>query len=144
MALDDDAAQIAFGKPERSFEDDAPDALRGKEVVGQDDPVASKRRIDLHVLVKAEAEEVRHALAHVDHRKRRAGARLDDFDELRVLQRGALQLQPDLDDVLADVIGNGGFGGRRAGSSRATRSRTIVVRLKADTTYDRDTLKIPS
>ena len=121
MALDDDAPQIAFGKAQRSFEDDAPDALRGKEVVGQDDPVAPQRGIDLHVLVQAEAEEVRHALAHVDHRERRAGTRLDDLDELCVLQRSALQLQPHFDDGLADVISNGGL---RAETAQMTRQIT--------------------
>ena len=109
VPLDDDAPQIAFGQAQRSLEHDAPDALRGKEVVGQHDAVASQRGVDLHVLIQAEAEEVRHALAHLDHRERRAGARLDDLDELGVLQRGALQLQPHFDDRLADVIGDGGF-----------------------------------
>ena len=113
MPLDDDASQIAFGQAQCSLEDDAANALRGKEVVGQHDAVAPHRGIDLHVLVQAEAEEVRHALAHVDHREGRAGARLDHLDELRVLQRSALQLQPHLDDRLADVISDGGFERRR-------------------------------
>ena len=139
MALDDDAAQIAFGQPQRSFEHDAPDALRGKEVVGQDDPVASQRRIHLHVLIEAEAEEVRHALAHVDHRERRAGARLDDLEELGVLQRDAVQLQPYFDDGLADVIGNGGFERLRQEKESDSRIRSADLQVGLATT-----LKTPS
>ncbi len=111
MSLDDDAAEIAFGQPQRPLKDDAPDALCGKEVVGQHDPVASHRGVDLHILIQAKAEEVRDALAYLDHRERRASARFDDVDEVGVLNSGAFHLKPHFDDRLTDVISDGGFDG---------------------------------
>ena len=84
-------------------------ALSGEKIVGEHHPVASRRGIDLHVLVEPEAEQVRHAFAHLDHRERRTGARLDHLDQLCVLQRRAFHLQSHVDDGPADVISDGSF-----------------------------------
>ena len=99
------------GSAQRPFKNDAADTLGRKKVVGQHHSVASQRGIHLHVLVQAEAEEVRHALAYLDHGERRADARFDNLDELGVLHGGASHLQPNFDYRLADVVGNGRFGG---------------------------------
>ena len=113
MPLDDGATKVIFRETQRPFKDDAAHALGRKKVVGQHNTVASKRRIHLHILVQPEAEEVRHALAHLDHRERRTDARFDDLDQLGILHGGASQLQPHLDDGLTDVIGNSRLGGHR-------------------------------
>ena len=100
----------------------------GNEIVGEDHAIAPQRRVHLHVLVQPEAEEMRHALAHVDHRQRRAGARFDDLEQRGVLQSDAVRLQPDFDDGLADVIGDGGFG--RAAQQGAGRSQREPATFK--------------
>ena len=40
MPLDDDATKVTFGKAQRPFKNDAPDALGRKKVVGQHHSVA--------------------------------------------------------------------------------------------------------
>ena len=96
----------------RALEHDSADAIGRHEAIGQDDPITAKGRIHLHVLVQAEAEQVGHALAHVDHDERSAGAGLDDLEQRRIPQLDAVRLQSNLNDGLADVIGNGRFSGR--------------------------------
>ena len=113
VPLDDGATKVIFRETQRPFKDDAAHALGRKKVVGQHNTVASKRRIHLHILVQAEAEEVRHALAYLDHGERRTDARFDNLGQLGILHGGASHLQPHLHDRLTDVVGNSRLGGRR-------------------------------
>jgi hypothetical protein len=62
--------------------------------------------VDLHVLESAEPVQMHHRLADVRHAERLADARVDEFDERRIVELPALELHTDRGDRLVDVGGN--------------------------------------
>jgi hypothetical protein len=60
-----------------------------------------------------------HALAHLDHRERRARSRLDYFEQRRIPELDAIGLESDLNDRLSDIVTDGGF--RCAGKQESGR-----------------------
>ena len=63
-------------------------------------------RIDAHIVEPSEAEEMRDALAHVEHRQRIADARFDHLDERRLRGVAAVEHEPDGGNRLPEVVGD--------------------------------------
>ena len=67
MPINDDAAKLAFRKAERAFKNNALHALRGHEGVGQHHAGVTQLRVHLHVLVAAQAVQMRKRFTNGKH-----------------------------------------------------------------------------
>jgi len=111
VAIDDrppERAGIDAGRAERSRESDPRNRMDGNQLVAERDAPVLERRIDAHALELPEAEEMGDALAHLEHRERRACGRLDERRQHRIGRLAPLGDKPYGSDHLPEVIGDRG------------------------------------
>lgn len=126
MTIGHKAAKLIFRKLERSLEHQPPDTLRGNQVIGQHNTGVAKDRIHLHVLIPPQSVQVRQRLAHGQHRQGRSGARLDDFQNRRILHFDAVRRQMNFGDRSTEIVGNRGLGGQGQGRNQRQRRKKAV------------------
>ena len=114
----DGAAQIVRGYARPPVHLDALHELQRPQEVLQHDAAVAHEAADLDALEAAEAEQVRHALAHLPHGQRGADARLDQRQHRVVAQRAPVAHELDAGDGLADELVDPGGQRRRRGRQR--------------------------
>ena len=124
VAVRHSAAQLARGQAERAGKHDLLNRVKGDQVDAKHHAArGAGRRLDLHILEAAEAEDVRDRFAHGGGRERIAAPHFNQIENSGINGRLVLDQQLDVFDRSPDVLGGHRLRPTRAGAQDGDREQ---------------------